>query len=688
MTTGDKYSNIVSTRLMGSESFKDYFLDYLRNKQSDLLGRCYDKDGTFGTSKVAISASGNDEFDLAASLNGTDGSGHELQTDDTYCQDVQFENTNTIDYDIGLKYAIKPDGLQINPRDGMPIYERWEESIGESGDPTSVTDNGTNITFNINSLIDNNRTHENRKCLVWLDTPAAGATTEDVAVEECTVVYSGGNNTITTTGLLGQSTVSTTASDYTVLLLGPTVTRSSELDLEAASEYWYIGHVTGTGAGNPPTIPSDSVDDQRLVAYSVSDLIEDWFTLFVNVKDEAYGAEGNGITDDTTAIEAAITAAAVAGGTVFFPAGRYRITDTIDIPKNVSLLGAGSEITVLAIDNASNADLLNYPTVGTPYPVGWQNIEGLAFESDQANTGSFVYIGNYRLTNINSCFFNGIDMTGDLIDDSTDSGLMTRISNCNFEIDGSGVSAIKTDSSYRTIVEGCYFNCETGYDSSMVYISKGIIRDCEFKTTGSAGSSANYVYIDIDGNFDRTRVNNCYFATSSNCCAFELSDIPQHEQRMFVENNNQIYCTAYRNSVAGGAAVDLADNNIIFGSRIGREVHQVEDPSGGATVTIDALNYEVTLLQIAAGNTNNFTIAVNSMPAPYSRLVVVVYPSAGSNDITWDTTDFASESGGESFTTVSLDIHVFEFMAVPKVNSTTEGHLVFAKMAANAGAQD
>lgn len=50
--------------------------------------------------------------------------------------------------------------------------------------------------------------------------------------------------------------------------------------------------------------------------------------LVYNVKDATYGAVGDGVTDDTAAIQAAIDAAAT-GGVVHFPVGTYRITSTL-----------------------------------------------------------------------------------------------------------------------------------------------------------------------------------------------------------------------------------------------------------------------------------------------------------------------------------------------------------------------
>ena len=68
-----------------------------------------------------------------------------------------------------------------------------------------------------------------------------------------------------------------------------------------------------------------------------------------NVK--AYRALGNGVTDDTAAINAAITAAAAAngglGGTVLLPPGTYMVSAPITLPSGVVLGGSGRTSTIL-----------------------------------------------------------------------------------------------------------------------------------------------------------------------------------------------------------------------------------------------------------------------------------------------------------------------------------------------------
>jgi len=77
----------------------------------------------------------------------------------------------------------------------------------------------------------------------------------------------------------------------------------------------------------------------------------------VSVKD--FGAVGDGITDDTTAIQAAVNAlsAAGVGGTVYLPAGTYKVTSNITItwpngadsntPARITIRGEGADISYI-----------------------------------------------------------------------------------------------------------------------------------------------------------------------------------------------------------------------------------------------------------------------------------------------------------------------------------------------------
>jgi Pectate lyase superfamily protein len=68
-----------------------------------------------------------------------------------------------------------------------------------------------------------------------------------------------------------------------------------------------------------------------------------------------YGAvEGH---DSTTGIRDAITALGAAGGVVYFPPGRYLVTDLIQVPSNITLRGCGMGVTVVEQPATATAGL-------------------------------------------------------------------------------------------------------------------------------------------------------------------------------------------------------------------------------------------------------------------------------------------------------------------------------------------
>jgi hypothetical protein len=73
----------------------------------------------------------------------------------------------------------------------------------------------------------------------------------------------------------------------------------------------------------------------------------------ISVKD--FGEAGGGYGDDSSIIQAAIDDAAQNGGTVYFPAGIYRISRTLilhcTVGKSLTLSGSGTNSTILLADN-------------------------------------------------------------------------------------------------------------------------------------------------------------------------------------------------------------------------------------------------------------------------------------------------------------------------------------------------
>lgn len=76
-----------------------------------------------------------------------------------------------------------------------------------------------------------------------------------------------------------------------------------------------------------------------------------------------YGAVADEKTDDTESFQKALSAAKKIGGTVYVPAGRYRLEGTLTIPKNVELRGASDGPKHYGVENRGTV-LVSYANEG------------------------------------------------------------------------------------------------------------------------------------------------------------------------------------------------------------------------------------------------------------------------------------------------------------------------------------
>jgi len=160
-------------------------------------------------------------------------------------------------------------------------------------------------------------------------------------------------------------------------------------------------------------------------------------TVQFNVKD--HGAVGNGIADDTTAVQNTINAASSAGGgTVFFPTGTYLLTPTaspaITVPSNVRLVGEARRATTLKKN--VNGILIGMSGPSSD-PTGATHVKYSSIENMELNgnnlTGNMIqiyYADNLFFQNVYTvgCFDVCID-TAEFWD--------SRFINCTWEASGS-----------------------------------------------------------------------------------------------------------------------------------------------------------------------------------------------------------------------------------------------------------
>lgn len=182
----------------------------------------------------------------------------------------------------------------------------------------------------------------------------------------------------------------------------------------------------------------------------------------VNVLD--FGAVGDGTTNDTAAIQAAVNAALASGASLYVPAGSYLLT---------------SQINVNLYDAAVARGLIIFGD-------GWRSL----FIVNHTGTGFYINcnpsFGFYQAQLVNLTFTSGTNHPAKIVHNV--GAINTLIDNCVFE-NATATYCVYNDNAYGLTLRGCIFARVTGtgvfyaYTASLsTYSYVNSVEGCDFST--------------------------------------------------------------------------------------------------------------------------------------------------------------------------------------------------------------
>src|SRR3990167_511300 len=138
----------------------------------------------------------------------------------------------------------------------------------------------------------------------------------------------------------------------------------------------------------------------------------------INVKDAPYSAVGNGVANDTTALQSAIDDGNTSGIPVYLPSGTYLISTSLVYYTGTYIYGAGKTLGTIKGNNLTvpSFKTTNQATTRYYYPVFRD------FEIDNQNRANVGAIGidlrNVSYARVRDMFFENIEMAVQLLTDN------------------------------------------------------------------------------------------------------------------------------------------------------------------------------------------------------------------------------------------------------------------------------
>jgi hypothetical protein len=330
-----------------------------------------------------------------------------------------------------------------------------------------------------------------------------------------------------------------------------------------------------------------------------------------NVTASAYGAIGDGVTDDRTAIAAAITAAAAVNGIVFFPPGTYKLGSSITVPYDVWLVGCGPNASIIAPSHATNNHIV---FTGDASAVRPTLMTGLAVLPSVATTGDLVVssaVATLHLV-VADCLLGETSNTdGNAIHVGSNTSAVLEMHRCRLVQGGSEALAIGNaqqlvfrDCSFKLTgasiaiqglnvdAEGCVFD-----NSSVVGAGTAMDSNTGTNIVPNTTTALNY------------RIHNCTFSNpaSNNIIAIATSaSADVNAASILIESGNTFASSVFPYLIRWGTA----SKGAVFwlGSRLGRRLEVTSNTSPTA-LTYEVMGYETVVIKRStnADQTVSFT---------------------------------------------------------------------------------
>lgn len=253
----------------------------------------------------------------------------------------------------------------------------------------------------------------------------------------------------------------------------------------------------------------------------------------------AYGAVGDNATDDTTAIQNAANALGASGGTIYIPAGTYKITGTITI-------GAASAGAIRVVGEgggtSAGPSVLNMTTLSTRAltllcaeawlehvvvkgPAGSPTVSEGIYSTVNAHLLDVVVYGFYYgirfngagsfYSTVTDCRFQANTVAGMKVDAGSN-----NLTVLNTRTTGGAQGILAAQSASLRVIGGA-FEQHTGFPIYIDGASRGVLLSgIYFETTTAAGSPGANIFLGDTAIVYGAEISGCYFAADGGVASF------------------------------------------------------------------------------------------------------------------------------------------------------------------------